>query len=106
MPPTDGIAQGLQSEPWHFASADENDWLRCYDVDAVNAELAAKRAAHAELVERGEFWEMDAAAREAVSPETHQVQCALPTPRGCALLLLGFSERSSDFPSGLGCAKG
>mgnify|MGYP001336301145 CR=1 FL=1 len=36
--------------------------LRSYDVDAVNAELAPKRAAHAELVERGEFWEMDAAA--------------------------------------------
>ena len=80
------------------ALADENDWLRGYDVDAVNAELAAKRAAHAELVERGEFWEMDAAAREAVSPETHQVQCALPNPRGCALLLSGFSEGPADLP--------
>ena len=76
------------------ALADENDWLRGYDVDAVNAELAAKRAAHAELVERGEFWEMDAAAREAVSPETHQVQCALPSPAAvlcCSETLRGTS---------------
>ena len=71
------------------ALAEENDWLRGYDVDAVNAELAAKRAAHAELVERGEFWEMDAAAREAVSPETHQVQCA---PRCNPVAVLCCSE--------------
>jgi 8-oxo-dGTP pyrophosphatase MutT (NUDIX family) len=52
------------------ALADENAWLESYDVDMVNAQLQAKRDAHAALLESGEFWEMSAAEKEQVSPET------------------------------------
>jgi len=56
------------------ALASENPWLATRDVAAVDEALGARRAAHAQLVESGEFWAMGSAEKEAVAPEVRRLE--------------------------------
>ena len=53
--------------------AEENAWLRELDVDAVNADLAERRAHFETLLESGEFWELSSEEKEKVSPEVQRL---------------------------------
>lgn len=55
------------------ALASENPWLAGLNTGAVNSALERRRAAHAALVASGEYWKLDAAAKEAVAPEVHRL---------------------------------
>jgi hypothetical protein len=55
------------------ALASENPWLAGLNIGAVNSALERRRAAHAALVASGEYWKLDAAAKEAVAPEVHRL---------------------------------
>eukprot|EP01065_Artemidia_motanka_P053263 TRINITY_DN9842_c0_g1_i1.p1 TRINITY_DN9842_c0_g1~~TRINITY_DN9842_c0_g1_i1.p1 ORF type:complete len:351 (+),score=99.83 TRINITY_DN9842_c0_g1_i1:59-1054(+) len=56
------------------ALEDENEWLRDFDVDAANRQLAERRSRHKRLLETGEFWKMDRAEKELVSPEVRELR--------------------------------
>ena len=49
------------------ALAEENEWLRTLDVDAVNADLAARRDHFEGLLASGEFWDLSTEEKEKVS---------------------------------------
>ncbi|KAF0683260.1 Aste57867_24692 [Aphanomyces stellatus] len=68
--------QGKRFKMHNFvALAPENPWLEDATlVDRINARLQAKRRAFQAAVDDGTFWTMDEQAKEALSPEVHQVQ--------------------------------
>ena len=49
------------------ALAEENEWLRTLDVDAVNVDLAARREYFEGLLASGEFWGLSTEEKEKVS---------------------------------------
>lgn len=55
------------------ALAEENQWLRDLDVDAVNEALAAHRRHFKNLVEGGKYWDLSPSEKELVAPEIHQI---------------------------------
>lgn len=58
----------------YVATASENSWLASLDTDSINAQLADRRARHAEMIETGEFWALEKKVKMMVSPEVRQVR--------------------------------
>ena len=57
----------------YLCAAEENPWLAALDIDAANAELAEQRDRCAALVASGDFWDLSAEGKAAVSPEVHEL---------------------------------
>ena len=93
---TTKAVRGVSFEMHNFAClADECEWLRALEPEAVNEALLARRARFEALLRAGRFWDLPRAEREAVAPEVRRVAW-LPLHEACQHLL--SSCQSADEP--------